>query len=112
MRNQIAALAGRKTPGDLRNQVQDAVSTLLNRQGVDGAIGLWRTGDALSTPWLGAYATDFLFRAKAAGFVVPDAALDKAYDALEEFAIRESRYSSSYDFEIYESRYQHDTGRS
>ena len=63
---------------DLRNQVQEAVNTLLNRQGADGAIGLWRTGDALSSPWLGAYATDFLFRAKAAGYVVPDAALDKA----------------------------------
>lgn len=109
--NQIAALAGRKTPGDLRNQIQDAVSTLLNRQGADGAIGLWRTGDALSTPWLGAYATDFLFRAKAAGFVVPDAALDKAYDALEEFAIRENKYSSSYDFEVYESKYNNDTNQ-
>lgn len=107
--NQIAALAGRKTPGDMKAQIQDAVSTLLNRQGADGAIGLWRTGDALSTPWLGAYATDFLFRAKAAGFVVPDAALDKAYDALEEFAVRENRYASSYDFDVYESRYTNDT---
>ena len=107
--NQIAALAGRKTPGDLRGQIQEVVSTLLNRQGGDGAIGLWRTGDGLSTPWLGAYATDFLFRAKAAGFVVPDAALDKAYDALEEFAVRENRYSSSYDFDVYESRYTNDT---
>jgi uncharacterized protein YfaS (alpha-2-macroglobulin family) len=108
---QVAALAGRKTPADLRIQVQEAVNTLLNRQGADGAIGLWRTGDALSSPWLGAYATDFLFRAKAAGYVVPDAALDKAYDALEEFAIRESRYSSGYDFEVYESRYHTDTER-
>ena len=81
--NYIAALAGRKTPGDLKGQIQEAVSTLLNRQGSDGAIGLWRTGDGLASPWLGAYATDFLFRAKAAGFVVPDAALDKAFDALE-----------------------------
>jgi uncharacterized protein YfaS (alpha-2-macroglobulin family) len=108
---QIAALAGRKTPGDMRNQVQDAVSTLLNRQGMDGAIGLWRTGDALSTPWLGAYATDFLFRAKAAGYVVPDAALDKAYDALEDFAVRENKYASSYDFDVYESKYTNDTAQ-
>ena len=79
----------------MKGQIQEAVSTLLNRQGADGAIGLWRTGDGLSSPWLGAYATDFLFRAKAAGFVVPDAALDKAYDALEEFAVRENRYSSA-----------------
>ena len=105
----IAALAGRKTPADLQGQIQEAVSTLLNRQGSDGAIGLWRTGDGLASPWLGAYATDFLFRAKAAGFVVPDAALDKAYDALEEFAVREDRYSSGYDFDVYESRWHSDT---
>jgi uncharacterized protein YfaS (alpha-2-macroglobulin family) len=109
--SQIAALAGRKTPADLKNQVQEAVSTLLNRQGADGAIGLWRTGDGLSSPWLGAYATDFLFRAKAAGYVVPAAALDKAYDSLEEFAVRESRYSSGYDFEVYESRWHNDTAK-
>ena len=106
---QMAALAGRKTPGDLRGNVQDAISTLLNRQGADGAIGLWRVGDRMATPWLGAYATDFLFRAKAAGYVVPDAALDKAYDALEEFAIRESTYSTGYDFDVYESRWNPDT---
>ncbi|MDP3736944.1 MAG: alpha-2-macroglobulin [Hyphomonadaceae bacterium] len=106
---QIAGLAGRKTPGDLKTQIQDAISTILNRQGADGAIGLWRVGDREATPWLGAYATDFLSRAKAAGFVVPDAALDKAYDALEEFAVRESRYSTGYDFEVWESRYNPDT---
>ena len=61
-------LAGRKTPGDLKTQIQDAISTILNRQGADGAIGLWRVGDREATPWLGAYATDFLLRAKAAGY--------------------------------------------
>jgi uncharacterized protein YfaS (alpha-2-macroglobulin family) len=109
--SQIAALAGRKTPADLKNQVQEAVDTLLNRQGADGAFGLWRTGDGLSSPWLGAYATDFLFRAKAAGYVVPAAALDKAYDSLEEFAVRENRYSSGYDFEVSESRWHNDTAK-
>ncbi|HEV7690014.1 MAG TPA: alpha-2-macroglobulin, partial [Hyphomonadaceae bacterium] len=106
---QMAQLAGRKPAGDIRNSVQDAISTLLNRQGADGAIGLWRVGDREATPWLGAYATDFLFRAKAAGYVVPDAALDKAYDALEEFAVRESTYSTGYDFEVYESKWNPDT---
>ena len=109
--SQIAALAGRKTPADLKGQVQEAVNTLLNRQGADGAFGLWRTGDGLASPWLGAYATDFLFRAKAAGYVVPAAALDKAYDSLEEFAVRENRYSSGYDFEVYESRWTNDTAK-
>ncbi|MDZ4762719.1 MAG: alpha-2-macroglobulin [Alphaproteobacteria bacterium] len=108
---QMAALAGRQTPGDIRNQVQDAISTLLNRQGADGAIGLWRVGDRQATPWLGAYATDFLARAKTAGYVVPDAALDKAYDALEEFAVRESTWSTGYAFEVYESRWNPDTAQ-
>ncbi len=105
----MAQLAGRKTPGDIKTSVQEAISTLLNRQGADGAIGLWRVGDREATPWLGAYAVDFLFRAKAAGYAVPDAALDKAYDALEEFAIRESTYSTGYDFDVYESRWNPDT---
>jgi uncharacterized protein YfaS (alpha-2-macroglobulin family) len=108
---QMAQLAGRKTPGDIKTSVQDAVSTLLNRQGADGAIGLWRVGDRMATPWLGAFATDFLYRAKMAGYVVPDAALDKAYDALEEFAIRESTYSTGYDFDVYESRWNPDTSQ-
>jgi hypothetical protein len=99
---QIAQLAGRKAPGDLRNQVQEAVSTLLNRQGSDGAIGLWRIGDRAATPWIGAYAVDFLSRAKAAGYVVPDAALDSAYDALEEFTVRESSWSTGYAFDVSE----------
>jgi uncharacterized protein YfaS (alpha-2-macroglobulin family) len=107
--DQMAALAGRKTPGDIKNQVQAAVSTLLNRQSADGAIGLWRVGDQESTPWLGAYATDFLARAKALGYVVPDAALDKAYDALETFAVRENTYVAQYDFDVYESKYNPDT---
>jgi hypothetical protein len=108
---QMAALANRKPAGDIKTSVQDAISTLLNRQGADGAIGLWRVGDREATPWLGAYAIDFLFRAKAAGYVVPDAALDKAYDALEEFAIRESTYSTGYNFEVYESRWNPDTAQ-
>ncbi|HEY7797654.1 MAG TPA: alpha-2-macroglobulin, partial [Hyphomonadaceae bacterium] len=108
---QMASLANRKPAGDIKTSVQDAISTLLNRQGSDGAIGLWRVGDREATPWLGAYAVDFLFRAKAAGYVVPDAALDKAYDALEEFAIRESSYSTGYNFDVYESRWNPDTAQ-
>lgn len=107
--NQMAMLAGRQTDAEIRTQVQEAVSTLLSRQGADGAIGLWRMGDRNADPWLGAYATDFLARAKAAGYVVPEAAMDAAYDALETFAIRESRYGTGYDFDVWESRWNNDT---
>ncbi|MBI1341001.1 alpha-2-macroglobulin family protein [bacterium] len=107
--DRLAILAGRQSSGEIRTRIQEAVSTLLSRQGADGAIGLWRVGDRYATPWLGAYAVDFLARAKAAGYVVPDAALDRAYDALEAFAVREDTWSSGYDFEVYESRWNPDT---
>ncbi len=107
--NQMAALAGRQTDDEIRTNVQEAVSTLLSRQGGDGAIGMWRMGDRNATPWIGVYATDFLARAKAAGYVVPDAALDQAYDALETFAIQESRWSTGYDFDVWTSRWNPDT---
>ncbi|MDR2213695.1 MAG: alpha-2-macroglobulin family protein, partial [Pseudomonadales bacterium] len=98
---QMAALAGRTPESELRTQVQDAITTLLNRQAGNGAFGFWRIGDFGSSPWLGAYITDFLARAKAAGYVVPDAALDKAYETLEAFAIRGNTYVSGYDFTVY-----------
>ena len=51
------------------------MATLLNRQGSNGAIGLWRLGDRGASPWIGAYAVDFLSRAQAEGYAVPDMAL-------------------------------------
>jgi uncharacterized protein YfaS (alpha-2-macroglobulin family) len=109
--NQIAALAGRKTASEIRNQIQDAISVLLNREGSDGAIGLWRVGDQESTPWLGAYAVDFLARSKALGYVVPDAALDKAYDGLTAFASQDDNRSAGYDFDVVRGFYNQDTNQ-
>ena len=51
----------------VRPRVQKAVNKLLNRQGPDGAFGLWRVGDRYANAWLGPYVTDFLYRAKAEG---------------------------------------------
>ncbi|MEM9706992.1 MAG: alpha-2-macroglobulin family protein, partial [Pseudomonadota bacterium] len=70
----------------VRPRVQEAVNSLLNRQGTDGAFGLWRIGDRAATPWIGAYVTEFLQRAKSEGYGVPDAALEKAYQALADFS--------------------------
>jgi uncharacterized protein YfaS (alpha-2-macroglobulin family) len=109
--NQMAVLAGRKTATEIRNQIQDAISVLLNRQGSDGAIGLWRVGDQESTPWLGAYAVDFLARAKALGYVVPDAALDKAYDGLTAFTSRDDPRSTGYAFEVVRTPFTQDTSQ-
>jgi uncharacterized protein YfaS (alpha-2-macroglobulin family) len=99
--NTLAGEAGRDGDARVRQRVQQAVTRLLDRQTPDGAFGLWGAGDGAATPWLGAYITDFLRRAKAQGYVVPQAPLDLAYRGLREVA-RPSDYPNvAYDFEVY-----------
>ncbi|HBT35976.1 MAG TPA: alpha-2-macroglobulin, partial [Hyphomonas sp.] len=86
-----------------------AVNTLLNRQGSDGAFGLWREGDGYASPWLGAYVTDFVYRAKQAGFSVPDESLERAYGALRQVSTGDAWRVYGYDTDVYESRYSNDT---
>lgn len=80
---QVAGLTGEAVPQDPAIEVQNTVQTLLSRQDASGAFGLWRLGDRGANAWLGAYATDFLWRAEQAGYPVPDAALSRALDALQ-----------------------------
>ena len=56
---QLVAMGADSAEDGAATRVQVAVNTLLNRQGADGAFGLWREGDGYASPWLGAYATDF-----------------------------------------------------
>jgi uncharacterized protein YfaS (alpha-2-macroglobulin family) len=61
-----------------RQNTQTAVSRLLERQGSDGAIGLWGANDGLVDPHLAAQIAGFLVRARSAGFDLPDGAADAA----------------------------------
>jgi uncharacterized protein YfaS (alpha-2-macroglobulin family) len=56
----------------------DSVIKLLDREGMDGAFGLWRPGDAEADAWLGAYIVDFLITARDHGQPVPEDALNRA----------------------------------
>ncbi len=89
--------AGRGPERAVRPRIQQAVNELLNRQSADGAFGLWREGDGWASPWLGAYVTDFLFRADAQGYGIPDAALDRSYKALAQVARVDRWLNASYD---------------
>lgn len=60
-------------------RVQQAIDTILDRQDETGEFGLWRVGDGEASPWLNAYALDFLLHAKAVGYDVPDDAVNRAY---------------------------------
>lgn len=86
--------------GRYRARVQEAINRILDRQGADGALGLWRADDRAATPWIGAYATDFLRRAKAAGYAVPDQPLARAYDALRGVARVDDFSAPSYDSDV------------
>tara|TARA_B100000678_G_scaffold290879_1_gene305200 strand:- start:16119 stop:21074 length:4956 start_codon:yes stop_codon:yes gene_type:complete len=109
---QLAVLAGEaddEAEGRARRTVQEAVNSLLNRQSPDGAIGLWREGDRNASPWLGAYATDFLVRAKEAGYTVPTEALNRALGALADVSQGEAWRVYGYDTDVWESRWHQDT---
>ncbi|MAP96156.1 MAG: alpha-2-macroglobulin [Ponticaulis sp.] len=109
---ELATLAGEGNEAETagaRQRVQEAVNTILNRQSPDGTLGLWREGDRNASPWLGAYATDFLFRAKEAGYTVPTQALERALNALEDVSQGESWRIYGYDTDVWESRWHQDT---
>jgi hypothetical protein len=107
--NDLGGEAGRGPEFAVRPRVQEAVNQLLNRQGPDGAFGLWREGDSYSTAWLGAYVVDFLYRAKGEGYGVPDEAMDKAYDALAQIARVDRWVYIGYQMEAYEGPWSNDT---
>jgi len=66
--------------GDLATRIQQAIDGVLVNQAANGGFGLW--GAYSGDPWLDAYVTDFLSRARAEGYVVPDLAFQSALDAL------------------------------
>ncbi|MEQ1709596.1 MAG: alpha-2-macroglobulin [Terricaulis sp.] len=99
--NTLASEADRARDPRITRRVQEAATQLLDRQGPDGAFGLWSSGDGHASPWLGAYVTDFLSRARRAGFAVPRQPLDQAYEALRRVARLNDFGSVRYEFEVY-----------
>ena len=67
----------------LDKRIADAIEIVLARQGPEGAFGLWSAGG--DDPWLDAYVTDFLTRARARGFSVPDEAFKLALERLRNY---------------------------
>jgi uncharacterized protein YfaS (alpha-2-macroglobulin family) len=81
--NELAAQAQLAPDGDVDQRVRDTISRLLARQGSNGSFGLWSLGG--DDPWLDAYVTDFLTRARARGFDVPQTAYTLAIDRLRNY---------------------------
>ncbi|MBB3932148.1 hypothetical protein GGR25_003206 [Kaistia hirudinis] len=78
--NQVAATIGLAQDSEIRERIQGAIGRVLDNQSSAGSFGLW--GPGYDDLWLDAYVTDFLTRAKAAGYQVPEVAFGNAIDNL------------------------------
>jgi len=81
--NELAAQAHLAADGEIDARIRDAIPRLLARQGSNGAFGFWSVGG--DDPWLDAYVTDFLTRARERGFDVPQPAFTLAIDRLRNY---------------------------
>ncbi len=74
-------------PDDIRRRLQQAVNRTLAMQQRGGSFGIWGPFGQ-TNPWLDAYAMDFLTRARAEGFDVPDSAWRLGLTALQGYVNR------------------------
>ena len=81
--NELAAQAKLALDGDIDQRIKDAIQRLLARQDSNGSFGLWSVGG--NDPWLDAYVTDFLTRARERKFEVPAGAFTLALDRLRNY---------------------------
>lgn len=79
--DQVAASIGMGGKDDIHKRVEAAIARLMQFQNSSGSFGLWGPGGG--DLWLNAYVTDFLTRARAAGYVVPEGAFTLALDRLQ-----------------------------
>jgi len=81
--NEMAAQLKLAADTHVDERITKAIETVLARQGYEGAFGLWAPGG--SDAWLDAYVTDFLTRARAAGYAVPDERFKLALNRLRNY---------------------------
>ena len=96
-------------PDGAAAEIRDSIETLLSRQSAGGAFGLWRIGDIDASPWIGAYATDFITRAAAEGYPVPEAAVTRALDAMGPIAQGEFYRGTGYNVNFGNPQWTEDT---
>lgn len=74
--DEVARVMDLKGAADIQKRIDEAVVEILANQAASGGFGLWGAYDG--DFWLDAYVTDFLSRAKAQGYQVPDIAFKNA----------------------------------
>lgn len=79
--NELALSSGMETDAEIRERIAKAINRVLGNQDSSGAFGLWSAFGG-ADPWLDAYVTDFLTRARDKGYDVPELALSQALENL------------------------------
>jgi alpha-2-macroglobulin len=79
--SELAKGAGLAEDPELKERIQGAIARVLNYQAASGSFGLWGPGSG--DLWLDSYVTDFLTRAREAGYDVPEAAMMSALENLQ-----------------------------
>ncbi len=80
--NRLASIEDLGIDPDLDGRISRAIERELSRQSASGAFGMWSADSDNDDPWLDAFVTDFLTRARERNFVVPQLAFDQALDRL------------------------------
>jgi len=79
----VAQRSGVKIDADVATRVQTAIDRVLEMQDASGAFGAW--GPTSTNMWLTSFVTDFLTRAREAGYHVREPAFTQALDRLQNF---------------------------
>ena len=79
--DQVAVAMSLPGADNIKLRIEQAVAEVLTNQGSNGAFGLWGPSEG-GDMWLDAFVTDFLSRARARGYAVPDQAFRTALDNL------------------------------
>lgn len=82
--DKLASQAGVGAPEEIDEKIYSAIEQVVARQSANGDFGLWSAA-SYGDEWLNAYVTDFLLRARAEGYEVPQLALSQALDRLTNF---------------------------
>ena len=80
--NRLASIEHLGVDPDLDGRINQAIEGELSRQSASGAFGLWSADRNDDDPWLDAFVTDFLTRARERNFALPSQAFDQALDRL------------------------------
>jgi alpha-2-macroglobulin len=81
--NDVAKRMGLATDTVLRERIDGAIARVLDMQDGSGAFGIW--GPADGDMWLTSYVTDFLTRAKEAGYSVRQQSFNQALERLQNY---------------------------